>query len=117
MNTYELWTLAVCFAGTGEEPYASLHSTYDDARKKLRQTFGLHLAHLADDATEEQIAAALDEVAYFTIEPAIIDTDSMTAVSDCRPKIRELIAPHVNRWGASDVGDLARAIRDTLDEK
>ncbi|KAB7761202.1 hypothetical protein MMUC44124_01065 [Mycolicibacterium mucogenicum DSM 44124] len=32
-------------------------------------------------------------------------------------RIRELIEPYLTRWGQSEVGDLARAIRDVLDER
>jgi hypothetical protein len=31
--------------------------------------------------------------------------------------VRELIEPHLNRWGSSDVGDLARSIRQALDQR
>lgn len=30
-------------------------------------------------------------------------------------EIRQLIAPYLNTWGDSNVGDLARSIRDVLD--
>lgn len=31
-------------------------------------------------------------------------------------EIAKLIAPHLNRWGSSEVGDLARSVRSVIEQ-
>lgn len=80
-NTVRLdaWTLAVVGAGTGEQPWAEIHPTAAAALASVVNCFGEYLERYDDEALldDARVADILDEVATFTIEPAIIDTDEL----------------------------------------
>lgn len=73
----DAWTLAVVGVGTGEEPWAEIHPFFSDALASVTKAFEHHLSDLTFVQLTDQkdVAAALEDVAVFTIEPAVIDTD------------------------------------------
>lgn len=75
----EAWILAVVSAGTGEQPWAEIHPSKIKALHAVANCFGEYLSRYpALNTTDElTLSAALDEVAEFTIEPIIIDTDEL----------------------------------------
>lgn len=77
----EAWMLAVVGAGTGEEPWAEIHRTAADALASVVNSFGDYLSRYTDDdealLDDARVAEILDEVATFTIESVIIDTDEL----------------------------------------
>lgn len=76
----EAWILAVVGAGTGEQPWAEIHPTAEKALRSMVNTYRPRLGHLTLFQAEGQsfVADALDEIAYFTIEPVVIDTNELT---------------------------------------
>lgn len=75
----DAWTLAVVGAATGEEPWAEIHATFADALKSVTDTYEFSLSSLTPVQRTDQgdVARALEDVATFTIEPAVIDTDEL----------------------------------------
>lgn len=73
----DAWTLAVVGVGAGEEPWAEIHATFSEALASVVKAFEHRLYDLTDVqlTDQEDVANALDDVAVFTIEPAVIDTD------------------------------------------
>lgn len=71
---YELWTLAVSDP-TGD-PWATVHVSHDAALRHVLAVTGVRLPADAP-RTEMAVDAALTDIASFTIELAIIDTDEL----------------------------------------
>lgn len=77
---YELWILAIVLAGTGEEPFATVHATHAEALRSIvrdyRNSIESESAYCMETEIKNEafVRDALAGIVKFTIEPAIIDT-------------------------------------------
>lgn len=73
---YELWTLAVSSCREPESPYATIHTSSILALRSLLDTFDVRLPP-GENMTEQTVDALLVDVANFSLELVIIDTDEL----------------------------------------
>lgn len=77
----EAWIVAIVASGTGEQPWAQVAASHHAALDVVTTAYQFRLEDLTDAQLRdtEDVRNALDQIAEFTIEPVIIDTDELAS--------------------------------------